>query len=151
MICILGKSRLKGHIDPSFQKYLSMFSCFNYFLYILLYFAALDNHILSRIRSFYCLRFHSQYLELEKVMEFISYFPIKKTQTTESKPISPLAVWRPHANRTENDHHWGKVKPARRNMLSNKEIRMQKKKIQNKTREWIFYNFFQLKQLKGCL
>lgn len=47
-------------------------------LYRFLYFAALDNHILSRTRSFCCLRFHSQYLQLEKVMKFISYFPIKK-------------------------------------------------------------------------
>lgn len=43
----------------------------------------------------------SQYLELEKVMEFTSYFPIKKNKPQNQK-LSPLAVWRPHANRREN-------------------------------------------------
>lgn len=80
MTRILGKSRLTGCIDPSWPKNLSMILCFKSFLYSLRYFAALDNHILSRIRLFCCLGFPSQYLELEKVMEFTSHFPIKKNE-----------------------------------------------------------------------
>lgn len=93
---IFGKGILKDLIDHSFPKNLSRKPCFKSFWYRFLYFAALGNHIVSRIRSFCCRIFPSQYLELEKVIKSTSYFPIKKPkQITDSKTVSSPAAWSP--------------------------------------------------------
>lgn len=66
----------------------------SFFIQISLLCSLRQSHCIRGIRSFCCHIFPSQYLELEKVIEFTSYFPIKKPkQITDSKSVSSLAAW----------------------------------------------------------